>query len=44
MTQLICRFSTRSSDAELLRIENQKEIWKSVSVDELIRKIEKFGR
>lgn len=42
MTQLICRFSTRSSDVELLRIENQKEIWKSVSVDELIRKIEKY--
>lgn len=42
MTQLICRFSTRSSDVELLRVENQKEIWKSVSVDELIRKIEKY--
>lgn len=42
MTQLICRFSTRNSDVELLRVENQKEIWKSVSVDELIRKIEKY--
>lgn len=42
MTQLICRFSTRSSDVELLRVENQKEIWKSVSVDELIKKIEKY--
>lgn len=43
MSQLICRISSKNPDVEILKVDHGKEIWKSVSVDTFVRKIEKYA-
>ena len=43
MSQLICRISNKNPDVEILKVDHGKEIWKSVSVDTFVRKIEKYA-
>ena len=43
MSQLICRISSTNPDVEILSVDREKEIWKSVSVDTFVRKIEKYA-
>ena len=43
MSQLICRISSTNPDVEILSVDREKEIWKSVSVDTFVRKVEKYA-
>ena len=43
MSQLICRISNKNPDVEILKVDHGKEIWKSVSVNTFVRKIEKYA-
>ena len=43
MSQLICRISNTNPDVEILKVDHRKEIWKSVSVDTFVKKIEKYA-
>ena len=43
MSQLICRISNKNSDVEILKVDQGKEIWKYLSVDTFVRRIEKYA-
>ena len=43
MKQVICRITTKSPDAEVLIKDGEKQLWKSVKIEDLIKTLDKYS-